>query len=493
MNFKEKTVIYFTAFMEEPDDGSGLMVREAYMVRGDVNFIILDESRLEAGPWYFTAADNTWYIGRFAAKFIDYLVSRGLDLAKTHLVGHSLGAQAAGVAGAFLTTGRVSRITGLDPAGPLFCKLPLEQRLDPSDAEFVDVIHTDAGIFGFPVSLGHADFYPNAGISPQPGCELEVVLPQQQFFNKCDRNTKTQGYYTFYLLPITDAKNLSKRTDTHKHNTHLTEETDATYENNMREMKTEASQDNVRKTSQKDINEDSYTNIRKITINEGKVNKAHKYDFKNKYSYNGKSTVPKENTDEDIYDEKDLETTDEEESSLDLTAEEADLETTLTRIKLRNIDEEKTKHKKYLDVKRKTLLDSAKDLDLNLRETYPGTNGNAESHVKKRQRRFINIFQKSEAAENDNFLFKILEFLNKNRRHALPVFTVMREINTLVKSANGELNHSTKERNNYIGLNPPVLPLATYNLELGSDSKVKAFVKRLLGLKVQGDRLTITG
>ncbi|XP_048003435.1 uncharacterized protein LOC125239791 isoform X2 [Leguminivora glycinivorella] len=450
MNFKEKTVIYFTAFMEEPDDGSGLMVREAYMVRGDVNFIILDESRLEAGPWYFTAADNTWYIGRFAAKFIDYLVSRGLDLAKTHLVGHSLGAQAAGVAGAFLTT-------------------------------------------GFPVSLGHADFYPNAGISPQPGCELEVVLPQQQFFNKCDRNTKTQGYYTFYLLPITDAKNLSKRTDTHKHNTHLTEETDATYENNMREMKTEASQDNVRKTSQKDINEDSYTNIRKITINEGKVNKAHKYDFKNKYSYNGKSTVPKENTDEDIYDEKDLETTDEEESSLDLTAEEADLETTLTRIKLRNIDEEKTKHKKYLDVKRKTLLDSAKDLDLNLRETYPGTNGNAESHVKKRQRRFINIFQKSEAAENDNFLFKILEFLNKNRRHALPVFTVMREINTLVKSANGELNHSTKERNNYIGLNPPVLPLATYNLELGSDSKVKAFVKRLLGLKVQGDRLTITG
>ncbi|XP_063543640.1 pancreatic lipase-related protein 3-like [Cydia strobilella] len=184
MNFKEKTVLYFTAFMEEPDDGSGLLVREAYMLRGDVNFIILDVSQLEAGPWYFTAADNTWYIGRFAAKFIDYLVSRGLDLSKTHLVGHSLGAHAAGVAGAFVTSGRVSRITGLDPAGPLFTKLPLEQRLDPTDAHFVDVIHTDAGIFGFPVSLGHADFYPNGGISPQPGCELEVVLHQQQFFNK---------------------------------------------------------------------------------------------------------------------------------------------------------------------------------------------------------------------------------------------------------------------------------------------------------------------
>lgn len=44
--------------------------------------------------------------------------------------------------------GRVARITGLDPALPLFEGLPIDQRLDASDAEFVDVIHTDAGIFG---------------------------------------------------------------------------------------------------------------------------------------------------------------------------------------------------------------------------------------------------------------------------------------------------------------------------------------------------------
>ncbi|XP_063390919.1 uncharacterized protein LOC134676452 [Cydia fagiglandana] len=489
MSFKEKTVLYFTAFMEEPDDGSGLLVREAYMLRGDVNFIILDVSQLEAGPWYFTAADNTWYIGRFAAKFIDYLVSRGLDLSKTHLVGHSLGAHAAGVAGAYITSGRVSRITGLDPAGPLFTKLPLEQRLDPSDAHFVDVIHTDAGIFGFPVSLGHADFYPNGGISPQPGCELEVVLHQQQFFNKCDRNMKTQGYYTFDLLPRTDSKNMSKRADTHKLMTQMT----SIYENNM----------NI---PQKDVNDDSNPiNIRKITLNQDKVTKkADKYDMNNKDSYKATTFVPNEKN-VDIYDEKELDSTSDEEtdeSSLDLTAEETDLETTLTRIELKNIDnkEKTTKHKKYQDtnIKRNTLLDSFanSNLNLNLRETYSISNTeptNTKSHVRKRQKRFINIFQKSEAAENENFLFKILEFLNKNRKHALPVFTVMREINTLVKSANGELNHSTKERNNYIGLNPPVLPLATYNLELGSDSKVKAFVKRLLGLKVEGDRLTITG
>jgi predicted alpha/beta hydrolase len=64
-----------------------------------------------------------------------------------HFVGHSLGGQAAGVAGGALKR-RPARITGLDAASPLFTKLPLHLRLDKSDADFVDIIHTDAGIFG---------------------------------------------------------------------------------------------------------------------------------------------------------------------------------------------------------------------------------------------------------------------------------------------------------------------------------------------------------
>lgn len=34
-------------------------------------------------------------------------------------------------------------LLGLDPAGPLFNGKPAEDRLDPSDAQFVDVIHSD--------------------------------------------------------------------------------------------------------------------------------------------------------------------------------------------------------------------------------------------------------------------------------------------------------------------------------------------------------------
>ncbi|KAJ8025383.1 Pancreatic lipase-related protein 2 [Holothuria leucospilota] len=108
-----------------------------------------------------------------------------------HLIGHSLGAHTAGYVGENLQG--IGRITGLDPAGPGFDEnqsiFEKQCKLDPTDAEFVDVIHTD-GFYGnkFPVSyinyshrqkLGHQDFFPNGGVT-QPGCTWTVVR------NLCD-------------------------------------------------------------------------------------------------------------------------------------------------------------------------------------------------------------------------------------------------------------------------------------------------------------------
>lgn len=58
-----------------------------------------------------------------------------------HIIGHSLGAHTAGYAGERID--KLGRITGLDPAEPYFQGMPEQVRLDPNDADLVDVIHTD--------------------------------------------------------------------------------------------------------------------------------------------------------------------------------------------------------------------------------------------------------------------------------------------------------------------------------------------------------------
>lgn len=74
-----------------------------------------------------------------------------------HLIGHSLGAHASGFAGKVFTamTGsKINRISGLDPAGPCFFVQPADKRLTPTDADFVDVIHSDLNTLGINISLG---------------------------------------------------------------------------------------------------------------------------------------------------------------------------------------------------------------------------------------------------------------------------------------------------------------------------------------------------
>ncbi|KFV78099.1 Inactive pancreatic lipase-related protein 1, partial [Struthio camelus australis] len=71
-------------------------------------------------------------------------------------------------------------LSGLDPAQPYFQGTPVGVRLDKSDAEFVDVIHTDGAPtipylgFGMSLAIGHLDFYPNGG-EQMPGCQKNAL------------------------------------------------------------------------------------------------------------------------------------------------------------------------------------------------------------------------------------------------------------------------------------------------------------------------------
>ncbi|CAB0035582.1 unnamed protein product [Trichogramma brassicae] len=144
-------------------------MRAALTAVVECNIVCVDWGPGSAVPNYVRAAANTRLVGRQLAKLVRSL---NVTLDKVHLIGFSLGAHVAGFAGAEL--GNVSRITGLDPAGPLFEAQDPRARLDASDAKFVDVIHSNGeqlilGGLGSWQPMGHVDFYPNGG-RMQSGC-----------------------------------------------------------------------------------------------------------------------------------------------------------------------------------------------------------------------------------------------------------------------------------------------------------------------------------
>nr|CAI5865323.1 unnamed protein product [Callosobruchus analis] len=102
-------------------------IREKILDGHDVNVFVVDW-HIVAGKSYLNAQGNVRKVGEYIAKFIRKLVELyGLRLDKLKFVGHSLGAHIAGNAGAALN-GKVDRIMGLDPAGPLFSFKNIDNR-----------------------------------------------------------------------------------------------------------------------------------------------------------------------------------------------------------------------------------------------------------------------------------------------------------------------------------------------------------------------------
>ncbi|KAE9538554.1 hypothetical protein AGLY_005653 [Aphis glycines] len=148
------------------------IINTAYIDVGGFNVISVDWSSIAEDPNYPVPAALTKAVGSAIAKFLDRLVDvTGIDPLHIHLIGHSLGAHVVGSCGFHFKSGKIGRITGLDAAAPGYEAIPIHlPHLNKEDAQFVDCIHTSRGILGYFTSIGHADFYPNSGRAPQPGC-----------------------------------------------------------------------------------------------------------------------------------------------------------------------------------------------------------------------------------------------------------------------------------------------------------------------------------
>ncbi|KAJ1519466.1 hypothetical protein ONE63_004752 [Megalurothrips usitatus] len=158
-------------------------LKDALLGKHDLNVILVNWRAVDTIV-YPVAAARVKVVAVQLAHVVQHLVDKqGLEGRDLHLVGHSLGAHTAGLASLHLREDTViARITGLDPAGPLF-KDGRTNRLDASHADFVDVIHTCANVFGYRDAIGHVDFYPNGGTAFQPGCLVPDLTT-----GKCSHN-----------------------------------------------------------------------------------------------------------------------------------------------------------------------------------------------------------------------------------------------------------------------------------------------------------------
>ncbi|XP_007430781.2 lipase member I isoform X1 [Python bivittatus] len=157
-------------------------IKNLLLEKEDFNIIIVDWNRGATTVNYFSAVNSAKNVVHNVKNLIDQMLENGASFDSVYMIGVSLGAHIAGFVGKAYS-GKIGRITGLDPAGPLFTRNLANERLDHTDAQFVDVIHTDTDGFGFKEPLGNIDFYPNGG-TDQPGCP-KTIFGGSAFF-KCD-------------------------------------------------------------------------------------------------------------------------------------------------------------------------------------------------------------------------------------------------------------------------------------------------------------------
>lgn len=155
---------------------------EFLLNRHDMNVIVVDWNRGATNMNYWQVVKNTRKVANNLTDLIQKMKNNGANLNSIHMIGVSLGAHISGFTGANFN-GTIGRITALDPAGPEFNGRPPEDRLDPSDAQFVEALHTDMDALGYRNLLGHIDYYANGG-ADQPGCP-KTILSGSEYF-KCD-------------------------------------------------------------------------------------------------------------------------------------------------------------------------------------------------------------------------------------------------------------------------------------------------------------------
>ncbi|KAL4716120.1 hypothetical protein ACJJTC_013897 [Scirpophaga incertulas] len=168
----KQTKVIIHGYRDSPKSHVPLQLAKAYSEKNTFNVLMVDAEEM-LNKRYFLSVHNARLVGKRLGNLLANLENFGTNSEDFHLVGISLGAHIAGWAAKYFRQYKghnIGRITGLDPAGPCFSYAFSDQRLDKTDAKYVDVIHSNRLVQGVIEPLGHADFYLNGGGPGQPGC-----------------------------------------------------------------------------------------------------------------------------------------------------------------------------------------------------------------------------------------------------------------------------------------------------------------------------------
>ncbi|XP_026830585.1 pancreatic triacylglycerol lipase-like [Ooceraea biroi] len=167
LDSNKRTIFYVFGFLQTPTDSNVETMTKALCYGDTDNVVLLDWSKYSTNIDYASVFKNAEGVGSLFARSLQLLKDNDFNTSTIYIIGHSLGAHISGLAGK-CTNFTIPRITGLDPANRLW--YPTGCYLESTDASWVDVIHTDMGVWGTPECMGTADYFANTGTTVQPGC-----------------------------------------------------------------------------------------------------------------------------------------------------------------------------------------------------------------------------------------------------------------------------------------------------------------------------------
>lgn len=171
-----QTVFIVHGLLESKYEEWMLEMKNEILMKDDVNLILVFWREGTSLLGYSQASSNVRIVAAKISVILNIMNIVGVSK-YPYCIGFGLGSHVCGHLG---MRSKLARITGLDPAGPMFETEDYAVGLNANCSDFVDVIHSHGvgklsivGNVGTLKPMGHVDFYPNAG-AWQPGCKLDA-------------------------------------------------------------------------------------------------------------------------------------------------------------------------------------------------------------------------------------------------------------------------------------------------------------------------------